>query len=777
MKKLFHKAITVLGTLALVGSTMGTAVAASYSDTFGGDSAVVVGSIAAGSDTIAAISIANDLGISAIGATATTTTGSTSVTAEDSYKFEKSSTKFNLGNSFTDLRSTINDEYLPSLLGDGTYTDDDNDEFDFTQKIVPADRNLTLFDDNDYMDDTPTVGFKYSSGDTVLTYTLAFSTKPTFDDLKTTNIPIMGNDYYVLSNGTDVQNPILTFLDSAVDTVLSDGATNTLDVGGTAYAATIEYISTSSVKLNVNGEVTSSLSIGETYKLSDGSYIGVKDILYDAKESGISKVEFSIGQGKLILTDGNEVQLNEDTISGLTAHVTNGTTGTTLVSIGLTWKADDDLFITEDSTITMPGFEVVSLSYGGSTYPAEEETHVDVSNNVFTLTDFPLDDGAASIDLYYINETSGNISGYGSAVDKQLLISDAAASTGIVFNDSEHEYFIASWNDTTDSASYLMRATSFIVESTTVNKTTIQYYKDDSWTDAKVKAQPDDIVTLGDMELTVRNVNRLGKTVNITGNAGTSFNTLYSTEGLAVTLGVNADITNLSSDNVSSMSLIFAEQDKSDNLGNGDTFTATLGSAGTSPSKTASITAVTTSSGSLAYEIGNTDVYRQFAYSALATEALYDKSDSSAKSLTLIYHGSEVANDVYITSSDVVVTAGDTIPGATGQKTFTDAEATAFADKDLIVIGGSCVNTVAAELLGSSTPVCGDAFTTATSVKAGQYMFESFARNGKVALLVAGYDAEDTTKAATHLINKVVDVTVGAKNVYTTANEAVVATA
>jgi len=69
-----------------------------------------------------------------------------------------------------------------------------------------------------------------------------------------------------------------------------------------------------------------------------------------------------------------------------------------------------------------------------------------------------------------------------------------------------------------------------------------------------------------------------------------------------------------------------------------------------------------------------------------------------------------------------------------------------------------CINSAAATALGGA--FCGDAFTAATGVSAGEFLIKGvqdvFA-TGKLALVVAGYEAADTTSAGTYLINKVVD--------------------
>ena len=125
MKKLFHKAITVLGTCALIGATMGSAVAASYADTFGSDSAIVIGSAAASSDTVAAVTIANDLGISALGAT---TDSVVTVGDGDSFTLEKSSDSFNFNDALNSTHTTLDEDEMSEFLADGTYDDGDVEE-------------------------------------------------------------------------------------------------------------------------------------------------------------------------------------------------------------------------------------------------------------------------------------------------------------------------------------------------------------------------------------------------------------------------------------------------------------------------------------------------------------------------------------------------------------------------------------------------------------------------------------------------------------------------
>ncbi len=70
----------------------------------------------------------------------------------------------------------------------------------------------------------------------------------------------------------------------------------------------------------------------------------------------------------------------------------------------------------------------------------------------------------------------------------------------------------------------------------------------------------------------------------------------------------------------------------------------------------------------------------------------------------------------------------------------------------VIVVGGSAINTLGADLLNSSTPVSGAAFTADTGVGSGEALIEMYssvkAFGNQSALWVAGYGASDTLEAS-----------------------------
>lgn len=146
-----------------------------------------------------------------------------------------------------------------------------------------------------------------------------------------------------------------------------------------------------------------------------------------------------------------------------------------------------------------------------------------------------------------------------------------------------------------------------------------------------------------------------------------------------------------------------------------------------------------------------------------------DQSESDQSKAEVWYPDEQVQAMIYAAEGEASVTEGS---GALGDIVYDASEVSTVSNKNLIVLGGSCINTVAAQLLGSSTPLCGADFTAETQVGSGSFLIQSFEspwNANKIALLVAGYEADDTINAANALKSNTVDTTEGKKYTGTTA--------
>lgn len=844
----FKKIASVLATTAMLTSTVALAAATTYPAPFvsGGaaDVAIVYGSHTAASvDLVGVLKIQDSL--NSYLTTTTTTTPSATPTGGDYIMIAKSSDNLNLGNDWSIFTGSIDSDDLKTLLADGTYVADDNDEFDYEQKITLGAPNLTHFRDSDYeelaglSDRTPTVGFKIGSNVHIMNYTLDFTTdaetdlvSSDADDIEGSDLPLLGKKYYV-SNMDEQTGSIFmgktTLLDSAVRGTVSEGETVSQPLGDTSYDVSISFIDNDEVVFLVNEErapASGKLTAGSSYRLSDGTYIGVTDVsrLEVSGESG--SATFSLGSGKLEITSDAEVKLNDDAIEGVKGYIygTNANTSTTnkIDKIEIEWITSDEVFIGPDHELTLPGFEAVKFSMNAFTRPEEEKITLENDGDTSVELTIPIKDGTVSLNLLYSN-SSGEIIGMGKAADDQLITAEPNA-TSLIYRERQdgsnfHTYFVASYNISGEAESALLRLKPRYDSSNARNETDIQKNVNGAWTDVctdKIAGSTCDVTSL--ISLTIDAVNVTGgnenRSVKITGGTNVNFQTIYSAGGLRfylpfVTLnatggtrpgimnatniqGANGDDINASgwftlaghAGNVNladipagqgapSWYLVAWEEDKDDNIAAGRQLNISTIDDNTDGNLHITEIDGTGTGGPAGLEVGTgTSIYEWYITSDVATRILhYTKPDEDYVEIYYPSGDSESYAEVFLTESDSVL-AGGSSGGSTSTigVPILDSEVSSASSKSLIVVGGSCVNSVAADLLGSSTPLCGADWETATGVGAGSYLIQTFERTGgNVATLVAGYNAGDTQNAATALTTQTVDTSAGKKYTGSTA--------
>jgi hypothetical protein len=147
---------------------------------------------------------------------------------------------------------------------------------------------------------------------------------------------------------------------------------------------------------------------------------------------------------------------------------------------------------------------------------------------------------------------------------------------------------------------------------------------------------------------------------------------------------------------------------------------------------------------------------KQAGIDLFGTTVKKDSGDSNHPKIELSYPNEQIYANAYVTKEDSVVTpGGGSTPGVGGLTAVEDSLIASYQDKNLIVVGGSCVNKVAAKILGSEDPVCGADFTAKVNVAAAQYVIKTVAspyNEDKIAVLVAGYEAADTISAVDTLL-------------------------
>lgn len=790
MKK-FKKISAVLGTFALAGLTLGAMPVASganfpapFVDNGVADVAIVHGTGAGVSslDQVYAGNIQSEL------AEEMPSSGTVIDVEGDSFKLDRSSVKFHYGDELSEMYPTLDGDEL-EFLAEGEYKEDDVDA-EYEQDIKLSDKTLEIFSERDYEDEEATVGFHWENTQNVLNYTLKFTEDLNISEMEDTKLPFLGREYYVLSTDTAGKIELLDTADSAV-----------LDLGESVTLAekevSVNFISDNEVKFTVDGETTPLLEGAESYELSDGSYIVATEILASAKDSVTNSVEFSIGSGKLVLENEQEVEWNEDDIDELEAEVSISGDDN-LDSITLVWNADDDLFLTEDNSLVMPGFEAVGLVYGGMNYPSSSEVVSITSGEQLKLN---MDNYV--LDLMWVNDSDGSVN-LGSEYQTLNLANDsytfddagfagtgspAELTAGDVWWDSDNE----SDADTTfaEDALNLSVDSRFIVtvidddlgESRTLYYEVTEIDVDVDAEEFTIELddlignndltidQDDDDWTIEeeDIELTVEGFNADNNVTYISFNdildydAGITYDKVVSDKGLVVTLPTDVSTFDSGAD------LTFKEADYRGDINKVDAFDVTVDYADSEDEDALHVESV---ENVIKMVEESDDVKVGYVKSALASRVLLDES-SDEHEFEIEYFGEEASADVFVTSADAEsVSEGSS---ALGDVLVKDTEVNAVQAKNLIIVGGSCINSAAAEVLGVPERTCGDAFTAATGVGSGQFLIESVAdayTEGKIALVVAGYDVTGTNNAATYLRTQDVDTSAGMKYVGTSATEA-----
>jgi hypothetical protein len=847
----FKKIASVLATTAMLTSTVALAAAANYPTPFV-ENGVADVAIVYGSHTAASVDLVGVLKIQdSLNSYLTSDGGSTpgATPTGDYVLIAKASDNLNLGDTWGVFTGNVDDDDLATLLADGTYVADDNDEFDYEQKISLGEQGLQHFQDSDYEaadlpDETPTVGFSIGSSSWILNYTIDFTndiesdiSSSDLEDIEGSTMSLLGKNYYIsdAKNGSGGANKLAgvwTLLDSANTGIVNEGETVTVSIGNTAYDVSISSLTTSQAKLSVNGETTNELAEGESYKLSDGTYIGVKDI-FQRDVSGVTgNVEFSLGSGKLEITSGSAVKLNDDTVDEIKAWIYHGTdtsaTAAKIDKIVIEWKTDDETFLSPELEMVMPGFEAVKFSMNDLVRTEEEKITVQNYGDTSIRLTVPIEDGTVDINFLWAN-SSGQFEGIGKDNEHRLATVEPN-NTRLVFyekfnNNDWHEYFVATYNISSQAESYLLRAKISADTANGRNETTIDKYGSAGWETVCEEKTIDDTCDIGLVSLTIEDVrhdSNGNQTANFTAGTNVNFHTIYTAGGLRIYLPYVARPSNGAislrngemnvsiapgTENINtavsqpvgtvvgnwtiyganngsaghdpdSFWLFMDEEDKDDTIIAGTEFNFTIDEnsdddlyvsevcgAGSGGPRNTKLT------GAGGLEVGDaTGIYELYMNgSEVATRILhYTKPDKDSAEVYYPTGDSETYAEVFLTDADSSLAGGD--GGASIGVPILDTEISSAAGKNLVVVGGSCVNTVAADLLGSSSPMCGADWESVTGVGSGSFLIQTFERTGgKVATLVAGYNAGDTQNAATALTTQTVDTTAGQKYTGSTA--------
>ena len=823
MRKLFKKVVTIASTALMLGTTVGMAAASAYPAPFvqngAADVAIVVGANAALSDAVAATNIASDLSTELAAQTAEGGSGTT--VAGTAWEAGTSSDKLEIGESIYDVSSYLDKDDL-SILGDGEIINAKGTA-KYNQYLYFNDTTSSMVNYTENDDDVIGDYWYIGSGYQIARYVLDFTTNldsdtssgssGTLDDIEDEDINLLGKAYTITTAVNKSTGVELTLMSGANKATISSG--EEITIGDYTISAVVS--SSSAVQFTVNGQTVDKMAEGEIEPIPGTSdYIAVTDITYESFSGGLHQATFWVGADKILLKNGSAMEINANSLSGTDVLITSAHTDDVSISeISINMTADDTYYVPVDGKLSAiieangdePGVLITKnwdIQFKGFETEDTEQIKVDYysGDKKYKVTFENADGDSIEMPIFYTNN-SGIYAG--ESDDKRLVfICNGTNATDPTI--TKNDYFVLSTNTALTASNNV--------------KTYLVQYKgaDDRNTNSPVAKF--DIIGRGTKEVSVSTAsgslwgNRLSFDL---GGVTFAFRNTTSAESDDFSLALNADskycgmaATTVVTSNFSTSLYMRTKYNALINITDTNyTQTESIAMAagegiGVGPSSSwfLNITVDDTNRDDDDNTLPETDLYIQFdngtssdagatitklpstslwlddpsnsdkasyrtAYGVLIEET---DGDSSPPSYVLTVPKNFLRPLVYVSSGEITVTKTGGSATELGSVTVFDNEASSVSGKNLIVVGGSCINSVAADLIGSAA--CSEAFTTATGISAGEALIKSYAKGSKVALLVAGYNAADTTKAATYLTNNNIDTTVGKALKVTSATEA-----
>jgi len=802
MKFNFKKIASVIASTAMLGSTIAFAAAAAWPAPFVesgmAKGAVVYGANSATTDYSAALELAADLNSNVEAGTSTTIEG-------DSVQIQLTGDNLNYDDTFNEILSSgIDDSDLSTLLADGRFYDNDGDndnDVTYTQVISFGTNapNVTYAAD----DDGGEVAGSYlrlTDDAQIFSYVLEFddsvevanstTTATVKADLDGVDLEVMGVQYQIvdatLNSAYNCLNKVV-LMGGAVEATLQEKESTSLNLDGSTYDVTLDIVdSNGNAIFKVNGNPTDELGEGDTYEIATDIDIGVRTVTYQDYAGGIKQVEFYLGAEKLTLEEGKKVEKNDDKVDGSLVSFQCGTATSSVQkwnSLTINYTAKDDVYLgseTDGDTFVDPIFGSLAFKFGGVTTDMET-MELKTSKNDATFTYTNKDGKDVEIPMY--RDDTNNYVILGTDTD-ELLVTDGLVG-------GKAKYVKNAGATSSDDIENMMLLVVDSGENAHIIEIVDIEEGDDNQTDLSDLTYDKDY---NDKDITINawgtangaGVGPADNWTSVTCNGTASSISLGSTGTIEVYFYNNGVIC---VDNGGLMLDGTAESENQAriNVTDGQNYTWATANAtvmieendeeGVQHKIYLNLTEddgdddrleiLTPTTNGAAWNSGfvdESDANDDDQY--LVTEwGSMLKWDAEDKLIATLEHPAEQA-----VANAWVAEASASLSGGSAQVVVvTDSEVSSVSDKNLVVVGGSCINTVAAKMLGSDTPLCGEAFSAKTNVGAGQYIVKVAAspyNANKVAMLVAGYNAADTQNAVAKVKEGGMSTDVGMSQVY-----------
>ena len=815
VKKAIKKVIALGAGATMIGATIMGAMAAdlnNYPNLFVKDGAfnayLIVGDDAAAKDVVGAVDIATSLQFNIKKTTTVTVDGGSSSTVlldGDSWEVATSTKHFELGESFVDVQSVIDDSELDALA-DGEFKTGKGSA-DYEQTLTFAATATAVYEEDT---DNNVVGefLKIVNNAEIANYTMTFTTTADseintaktsqLEDFKDKKLKILGKEFTITKatfSGTEVE---LTLMGGAVMDTISEGDTKTYTLDGKDYEVESIIITDSGTiytQMKINGEVTDKLAEGDTYTLADDVDIGIKTLLNnEAGDVTGDLCDFYLGADKLVLKDttvtgavsvtGGTMKLGEETMDEVSVSIkgTNTSSEFKLEVIQFAYTADDDFWLAPGQKLSEKmeepeGLINWDLDFRGFGEEQMEDINFKSASDDSIELEVELDSGKVTIPLVYSLDDSNvrlgdssnqlTLSNANIVKDQYFLLTTAVgqgeksyvlqykgtSEEGDSTAQLKFDNLAAGTDDVKRSFSFSTNTGTLGLGGTTfaIANTSLANADNDDFNISITGGVAATLITEGDAMITFSDAN--GELLNTN---STNTNTSYDKK-------IQINVTEVDDDNMLEdnskqtwFSLTF------DDAGDADLIRMNTPTIKTGATYAAGATVT------LHNDPDDSDI--KMAMTPYGADIKYEVISSSPNELEIKWPADQRIAQAFVTSGKVTATkiggsvddaASETVETANqkiqvGAAKLASQVAGKEKDQNLILIGGPCINAAAGVITGFpfvdgkpqyGTDKCGMGLVD------GKAKIKLYENGDYVAMLVAGFSADDTKKATTVIAN------------------------
>ncbi len=742
MKKIV-RSIIALGTgAAFLGATMAGALAYDLSQypapfvqngQFNGY--IVVGQNAKASDVIGATSIG--MALQAANVIEKPIQGTEQTVVEGGQQIETSSNKLYYGYTLSHVKESFTDSDFPNMLASGNLVADDGTEYPYSVVIKNPGFAVKYGKPGD--ETNPMEYLDTSSGSYEID--INFNKVVNMSKLTGKEITLFGKTY-TIGSASEVNANKLTLYSASVDqtfpAVGTDGPATTVDVGGKKVSIKVEGVAVSggvnTAVIDVNGE-SRTVEVEKSYIIG-GQRVYVKGINVMQIPTSAGSVRLFIGSNKIEFNSGGTVKTGDSlkNLDGVEVIGNPDFNQLTSLKIQVTPKSFDD-----QVEYIKAGSELVDPLFGAFKYQFTGETPAYTSDSREKISITP--DGSKKIKISFVNRDGQEISwspwyydsGFHLSVSgDHPVITDCHNSSHVV-NATTDDYFVLN----------VKGGYTHVLQLTKIRHDSSNGYNID------IK----DVATGQTQTFTYDSSTRSGVLrfdgidvpFNVTSGydaiflpdstEGTCSQTLYTKQGASivlatdhVTVGQTAAPWKTYTSEVSTLS--------------GADGNIAIGFSWSTSNNKVTVDQPSWTTNNME-EVGDSH-----DYTGVTHYGTYIKYNDNSYKVELDYYKDATKYNVFLAPTEAVTKTTSTglvtqqINPISPTVAVLDSEVTDPMEKNLIVVGGPCVNTVAATLMGNPSD-CTAGF------EEGKAIIKLFNHdNGKVALLVAGYSAMDTRRAA-----------------------------